>query len=110
MTGKNGMAGSEEDLAQVREWFKAHRDERYKFDRIKHPKSKRPAMHALILIDALEPGIDSFFDAVSGCGSYLSCLDGEFSPQALKKMTEAHVVELLRCGVDFGRRCWNVTV
>lgn len=80
---------------ELRELFEAHRDEYIKFDRVSNPRSKRPDLHAFLLLDEL----------VSGNRDIISCawhdnigLDIDLSDLA-EVITEEQVIELIRCGV-----------
>lgn len=100
------MSQYEEDynkaMAKVAAWFKEHRGrELCRFERIKNPKSKRPMIHAFLVLDDLVPGDKEFlqiepefYDSGGGLTLYLESED-------YVAMTEDHVIELLRCGINY---------
>lgn len=68
-----------------------------KFDRIENKRSKRPDLHAFLLLDSLVPGEG---DMVSAAEHDEIFLDTEVEKLA-KVATEADILELVRCGVRY---------
>lgn len=67
-----------------------------KFDRIEHKLSKRPDLHAFLLLEQLTP--DSTRDLVCAAGHDIIYLDVTID-DLVDKITPEQVVELRRCGV-----------
>lgn len=80
---------------ELQELFDAHGREYLKFDRVSNPRSKRPDLHAFLLLDELVPG-DS--DMISCAWHDNIGLEIRLSDLA-KVITEEQVIELIRCGV-----------
>lgn len=75
--------------------FEKHSDEYLKFDRVENKLSRRPDLHAFLLLDKLFPS-DS--DVVAGAAHDEIFLHP--SEKELRKgLTEELVIELTRCGV-----------
>lgn len=72
-------------------------DEFLKFDRIENPRSKRPDLHAFLLLDELVPGTSDMIAAAEHDEFFI-----QVSPEALAKVaTVEQVRELSRCGVRY---------
>jgi hypothetical protein len=86
----------EEMLAILeREEGAKHEDEFLKFNKVKNKRSKRPDLHAFLLLEELCPAKADTVAYACHEKIYL-----EICPNKLaKKITEEQVVELLRCGV-----------
>lgn len=87
---------------QLRQTFDKHCDEYLQFHRVADKHSKRPDLHAFILLDSLAPSAGDYTtrgeDIVSAANHdeiYLS-IDLENLAQVI---TEQQVIELIRCGV-----------
>jgi len=80
---------------ELRDLFEAHDGEYIKFERVSNPRSKRPDLHAFLLLDELVPG-DS--DMISCAWHDNIGLDIDLSDLA-GVITEEQVIELIRCGV-----------
>ena len=83
------------ELAQA---FEAvHVSEYGKFDRVEPKLSKRPDLHAFLLLDLLCPGTDD----IVGCGEHDEIwlnIDLEHLAQVV---TKEQILDLVRCGVRF---------
>ena len=67
-----------------------------KFDRIEYPCSKRPDLHAFMLLNALVPGKTDMVCAAEHDQIWL-----EVSPEKLAEVaTKEHIIDLIRCGVQ----------
>lgn len=93
---------------ELRELFEKHNGEFLKFERVEPKRSRRADLHAFILLDELvhdEPARD-----ILGCAEhdevYLSIDEDDLAAV----VTEAQVIELVRCGVrcDQGSLCMFV--
>jgi hypothetical protein len=83
-----------DDLKAVFEKFD---DEYLKFERIENPRSKRPDLHAFLLLDELVPGTTDMVSAAEHDEFFL-----EVDPEELAKVaTEDHIRDLHRCGVRY---------
>ncbi len=82
--------------SKVVELFEKHNDEYCKFDRINKPLSRRPDIHAFLLLDKLFPGTDKIID---GAGLYEIYLNVELSD--IEQITEEDIIDLMRCGVGY---------
>lgn len=94
------------DLATV---FEKHEDEFLKFDRVASKRSKRPDLHAFLLLDEIVPPEpttgrperkDESYDMVSSAEHDEIWLVTD-TDQLAEKATEEQIVELIRCGVRF---------
>ena len=74
------------------------RKEYLKFDRVEDPISKRPDLHGFYLLDKIVPG-DS--DIVSGAEHDVAFVDVSAEALAEANVTEAQLIDLLRCGVSY---------
>ena len=75
--------------------FEKHSDEYLKFERIVAPLSRRPDLHAFILLDRLVPGKT---DMISGARHDEIFLDVELDDLAVVA-TEENIIDLIRCGI-----------
>lgn len=66
-----------------------------KFDRIEAPRSKRPDLHAFLLLESLVPGTE---DIVAGAHHDEFFIGVELEALA-QVVTEGQVIELIRCGI-----------
>lgn len=80
---------------ELRDLFKEHKNEYLKFKRVTNPRSKRPDLHAFLLLDYLCPGDR---DMISCAWHDNIGLDIDLSDLA-KVITEEQVIELIQCGV-----------
>lgn len=81
----------------IEERFELVDDEYLKFDRVKNKKSSRQDLHAFILLDELFPGSNKdIIAAASHDEIYLEVDDDE-----MDSLSDAHIVELVRCGVRY---------
>lgn len=80
---------------ELRDLFEDHNSEYLKFERVTNPRSKRPDLHAFLLLDYLCPGDSDMISCAwhdnIGLGIDLSDLASIIS--------EEQVIELIRCGV-----------
>ncbi len=60
---------------------------------VKEKKSKRPDMHALMLIDTLFPRKSDLI-----CGAEHDCIHLDVELEEVAELTEDQIIELLRCG------------
>lgn len=81
---------------QIRETFDKHGEEFLEFERVVFPKSKRPDLHAFLLLDTIVPGD---MDIVAAAEHDEIWLDIELEDLAVAGVTEEQIIELLRCGV-----------
>jgi hypothetical protein len=92
------------DITQLKALFEKHRTEYLKFTRIENKYSKRPTLHALILIDKiLDTDVEDQCDIISGATSdeiFLEPMKEELARLA-RLITEEQVIELIRCGVRY---------
>lgn len=83
----------------MKDLFDTHNDEYITFERVVTKRSQRPDLHAFLLLDELVPGDRD----IIACGEhdevYLS-IDVEALAAVV---TEAQVIELVRCGVRCSR-------
>ena len=77
--------------------FEKYDDEYLDFDRVENKRSKRPDLHAFLLLDEISP---STRDIVSCAEHDEIWLDVDLE-QLSKRATEAQVLELVRCGVRY---------
>lgn len=80
----------------VKEMFERHDAEYGKFDRIEKQRTKRPDLHAFLLLDEIFPGDRDIISAAEHDEFFL-----EVDQDDIEKLTEAHVIELIRCGVMY---------
>lgn len=84
----------------MRDLFEKHEDEHLEFEKIKQPKSKRPDLHAFLLLDELCPG-DTDIVIRSAADSYYEFGLNIDITMFSAKITEEHIIELTRCGVMY---------
>lgn len=84
-------------MLNIEEIFEKHDEEFLKFDRIKNKLSKRPDLHAFILLDSILLSDDNI---ISGSHHEEIWLDIDLEELA-KKATEEQIVDLHRCGVRY---------
>ena len=91
---KNNMS-----VEQLSATFDKYEDEYIQFQNVVNKRSRRPDMHAFIVLDELLPG-DGKGDLISAAEHDQFFLDIE--PEALARVaTEEIILELVRCGVSF---------
>jgi hypothetical protein len=79
----------------IYEMFKKYNKDYLEFDKIEVKLSKRPDLHAFILLDKLCPSRCDIVSASEHDQIYL-----QTNPEDLFKVaTENHIIELVRCGV-----------
>jgi hypothetical protein len=77
--------------------YAKHQDAEFlNFEKVENPRSKRPDIHAFLLLDELVPGDSDMVAAAEHDEIYL-----QVSPEALEHATEAQIIELIRCGVRY---------
>lgn len=81
--------------------FEKHSDEEFlKFDRVEKKRSRRPDIHAFLLLDELLPDDGREMDIVQAATHDKIFLFGD--PEELARVaTEEQIIELIRCGVMF---------
>jgi len=86
-------------VEQLLATFDKHEDEYIQFQNVANKRSRRPDMHAFIVLDELLPG-DGKGDLISAAEHDQFFLDIE--PEALARVaTEEIILDLVRCGVSF---------
>jgi len=91
---KNNMS-----VEQLSATFDKYEDEYIQFKNVANKRSRRPDMHAFIVLDELLPG-DGKGDLISAAEHDQFFLDIE--PEALARVaTEEIILDLVRCGVSF---------
>lgn len=93
---------------EIEQFFEDNNDGEFlEFEKIQNPRSKRPDLHAFLLLDALFPGDRDMVESAEHDEIWLNVeleqLEG--------KVTEAQLLELIRCGVridDSGYLCMFV--
>jgi hypothetical protein len=91
---KNNMS-----VEQLSATFDKYEDEYIQFQNVASKRSRRPDMHAFIVLDELLPG-DGKGDLISAAEHDQFFLDIE--PEALARVaTEEIILDLVRCGVSF---------
>jgi len=76
--------------------FNKFDDEFLKFERVENKLSRRPDLHAFLLLDSLLPGDRDIVSAAAHDEIYL---DVELDQLAATAITEEQVRDLVRCGV-----------
>lgn len=80
------------------ERFEQYEDEEFlHFERVENKRSKRPDLHAFLLLDELCPGDSDIIGSAEHDKIYLSPTEDD-----LGGITNDQIIELLRCGVH-----WN---
>ncbi len=86
-------------VEQLSATFDKYEDEYIQFQNVANKRSRRPDMHAFIVLDELLPG-DGKGDLISAAEHDQFFLDIE--PEALARVaTEEIILDLVRCGVSF---------
>ncbi len=84
-------------LTDLQALFEKHEDEYLKFDRVKVKRSRRPDLHAFLLLDELVPDKRDMVAVAEHDQFWI-----EVSPEDLAKVvTEEQVIELRRCGLMY---------
>jgi len=78
------------------ELFEKHEDEFCKFEHVIKKRSQRADLHAFLLLDELYPQEQDIVSDAEHDKIWLSVTPDD-------KLTEDHVIELLRCGVMWDR-------
>jgi hypothetical protein len=88
-------------VEQLSATFDKYEDEYIQFQNVANKRSRRPDMHAFIVLDELLPG-DGKGDLISAAEHDQFFLDIE--PEALARVaTEEIILDLVRCGVSFDK-------
>lgn len=87
-------------MSSIEDRFNAFDDDFLKFDRIEHKLSGRSDLHAYILLDKLFPRTT---DMICHSDHVEVCLDIE--DEEIESLTDAHILELVRCGVRYSDGC-----
>ena len=77
------------------ERFEQVNDEYLEFERIASPRSRRPDLHAFLLLDELQPGRRDLIEAAEHDVFYLN-IDVDTLEAVI---TDEQILELVRCGV-----------
>lgn len=80
---------------EIRELFEQYRDEYLKFDRVQNPRSKRPDLHAFLVLDELVPRDR---DMIAGAEQDEIYLEPDLADLA-SVVSPEQVIDLIRCGV-----------
>lgn len=80
----------------IREIFDNHESEYSKFDRAENKRSRRPDLHAFLLLDELFPGNNDIVTCAEHDEIWLAVTEDE-----IETLTEEQVIELMRCGVRY---------
>lgn len=86
----------------IKATFEKNDGEHLEFDRIKNKRSKRPDLHAFLLLDELAPGNG---DMVVAAEHDQIWIDTKIDDLEHSGITEEQVVELIRCGVFYDDDC-----
>lgn len=84
-------------MIDLSEFFDQHEDEFLKFERVRNKLSKRPDIHAFMLLDSLVPGK---MDIVCAAEHDEIFLDVDVK-KLVKAATTDQLIDLHRCGVRF---------
>jgi len=86
---------------QMADVFDRKSDEYPHFDRVINRRSRRPDMHAMMVLDGMFPGTT---DMVSGAShdEFVLSIDVE---ELAAVATEELIVDLIRCGVRYDTAC-----
>lgn len=96
-------------MLNLEELAEKHENEFLKFERIAVKRSKRPDLHAFLLLDEIVPPqptpgypdrLDESHDMVA-CAEHDEIWLATDAEQLAEKATEEQIVELIRCGVRF---------
>lgn len=79
----------------LQERFDQFDDDFLKFKRIENPKSKRPDLHAFLLLEEIFPGRDR--DLI--CSAAHDAIWLDINEDEVGKLTDDQILELVRCGV-----------
>lgn len=92
----------------IQNLFQKHDNEYIEFDRVETKFSRRPDLHAFLLLDKLVPGTE---DIVSTSEHDEFWLGVDIQDLAKSGITEAQIVDLIRCGVSYDREfdCLRMT-
>lgn len=82
-------------LLSLHDRFEAVDDDYIKFERIASPRSRRPDLHAFLLLDELQPGTTDMISASEHDEFFLD-IDIEKLNEVI---TDEQILELTRCGI-----------
>lgn len=87
------------NIGELDHLFEKHNEQYLKFDLVEAKRSKRPDVHAFIVLDELMPpeGIQDLIGSATHDEFYLSLDVKKFAEVA----TEPLIIDLIRCGVRF---------
>jgi hypothetical protein len=84
-------------MVNIKLLFQEHRGEYRKFELVHPQLSRRPDLHAFLLLNKLVPGCDNIISAAEHDEIWLS-----IDPEDLGNvLTEDLIIELIRCGVRY---------
>lgn len=84
-------------IENIQAVFDKFDDEFLKFERVENKRSKRPDLHAFLLLDELVPGTSDMVCAAEHDEFFI-----EVSPEKLAEVaTEDQIRDLVRCGVRY---------
>lgn len=81
----------------LKEMFDKHDEEFLQFDSIENKRSRRPDLHAFLLLDELQPSTSDIVDAAEH-DEYWLAIDCDALEKAI---TSDQVLELVRCGIRY---------
>lgn len=77
--------------------FEQFEDEFLKFERIENPRSKRPDLHAFLMLDEIQPGDRDLISCSEHDEFFL-----DIDPEAFaEKVTDDQIRDLARCGIRY---------
>ncbi len=82
----------------ISERFEQFDDDYIDFDGVQNKRSKRPDLHAFLLLDELFPGDTDLVSAAEHDEIYL-----DIDSDKLDDLTDEQIQELVRCGVRFSK-------
>lgn len=86
---------------EMAELFDRHSDEYLAFNQVKNKRSRRPDLHAMLVLDALFPGTTCMVSAAEHDEFFLGVGAEELASVA----TDELVIELTRCGLRYDTSC-----
>ena len=87
---------------ELKDLFEKHNNESHKFERVEPKRSRRADLHAFILLDEIIP-IDQPDRDIIACAEHDEVYLSIDVDDLAAVVTEAQVIELVRCGVRCDR-------
>lgn len=95
-----------ERLREVRSLWEQHEEEYLEFERVANKRSRRPDLHAFLVLDELSPGDNDMLSGAEHDNIYL-----EVDPEdIIEHLTEDLIIELIRCGVRLDEHGFSMFV